>query len=289
MPKGRCCNPSTQRDGIWFRHPDPDELETITMQTTVSMLKQAELLKAQDPEWKAPLKFLAKPQKNTKPEFPFSSHDNRHAMQTSVEYFDAGLGRKKVEKDKGQHVSQNFVLWSHGTPPKATSYLDGYTNYQTSYTSLQGALRARRFFRSKHRFRHNALERVGGSASASNVLSDAPFIRRASAPQRVSLFWGLPFLRQNSSSFRGPGLFFSVPDLAFPASYLRLVFPLGFLLDHASWAGLFSLLRLGSALTLASPPFSQIWKGNPLFQIFPPVKTWEPLLTRRCLRLFQPL
>ncbi|XP_069098556.1 testis-expressed protein 36 [Pleurodeles waltl] len=146
MPKGRCCNPSTQRDGIWFRHPDPDELETITMQTTVSMLKQAELLKAQDPEWKAPLKFLAKPQKNTKPEFPFSSHDNRHAMQTSVEYFDAGLGRKKVEKDKGQHVSQNFVLWSHGTPPKATSYLDGYTNYQTSYTSLQGVCTSERAF-----------------------------------------------------------------------------------------------------------------------------------------------
>lgn len=146
MPKGRLYNPSTQRDGIWFRHPDPDELGTITMQSTVAMLKNAELLKAQDPEWRSPLKFRAKPQKNTKPDFPFSSHDNRNTMQTSVEYFDAGLGRKKVEKDKGQQVSQNFILWSHDTPPKATSYLDGYTNYQTSYTSPQGVCTNKRAF-----------------------------------------------------------------------------------------------------------------------------------------------
>ncbi|XP_030060729.1 testis-expressed protein 36 isoform X2 [Microcaecilia unicolor] len=66
-------------------------------------------------------------------EFPFSRHDNRHALHKSGEYFDTGLGRKKPDREKSQLNSLNFNLWCHEKPPDATSSLDGFTNYQTSY------------------------------------------------------------------------------------------------------------------------------------------------------------
>ncbi|XP_069468307.1 testis-expressed protein 36 isoform X2 [Ambystoma mexicanum] len=108
MPKSRLCNPPNHRDGIWFPHSDG--FQSVTMPSTMAMLKHTELLKAQDPEWRRPLKFAGKTQ---------------------------GVGRKKADKGKGGQASQNFVQWAHDVPPKATTYLDGYSNYQTSYLNPQ--------------------------------------------------------------------------------------------------------------------------------------------------------
>ncbi|XP_069468306.1 testis-expressed protein 36 isoform X1 [Ambystoma mexicanum] len=135
MPKSRLCNPPNHRDGIWFPHSDG--FQSVTMPSTMAMLKHTELLKAQDPEWRRPLKFAGKTQKDLKTDFPFSFHDNRHSIQDSAEYFDGGVGRKKADKGKGGQASQNFVQWAHDVPPKATTYLDGYSNYQTSYLNPQ--------------------------------------------------------------------------------------------------------------------------------------------------------
>ncbi|XP_053305915.1 testis-expressed protein 36-like [Spea bombifrons] len=76
--------------------------------------------------------------------FPFSLHDNKYSLH-SVEYFDAGLGRRK--SGKSQHSSQNFNLFCHETLPNAPSTLDGASLYQDTYKGRQDTERpfCRRF------------------------------------------------------------------------------------------------------------------------------------------------
>ncbi|KAE8590336.1 hypothetical protein XENTR_v10018023 [Xenopus tropicalis] len=70
--------------------------------------------------------------------YPFSSHDNRHSLQSSAEYFDYGFGRKKISSTKDQHSSRDFNLYCHDPPPKATNLWKGFTVYQMSYRGQQG-------------------------------------------------------------------------------------------------------------------------------------------------------
>ncbi|NXX80984.1 TEX36 protein, partial [Urocolius indicus] len=51
--------------------------------------------------------------------FPFSSHDNRHCLQNVGEYFDFGMGLRKVEPERQQQNSQNFFLWAHESVPSS--------------------------------------------------------------------------------------------------------------------------------------------------------------------------
>uniref|UniRef100_A0A8D0ENW4 Domain of unknown function with conserved HDNR motif domain-containing protein n=1 Tax=Strix occidentalis caurina TaxID=311401 RepID=A0A8D0ENW4_STROC len=62
--------------------------------------------------------------------FPFSCHDNRQCLQNVGEYFDFGMGRRKVEPERRQQNSQNFFLWAHESVPSGE---DGLTIYQTSF------------------------------------------------------------------------------------------------------------------------------------------------------------
>uniref|UniRef100_A0A8V0X5S8 Testis expressed 36 n=1 Tax=Gallus gallus TaxID=9031 RepID=A0A8V0X5S8_CHICK len=62
--------------------------------------------------------------------FPFSSHDNRHCLQNVGEYFDFGLGRRKVEPQRRQQNSQNFFEWASESVKRSE---DGLTIYQTSF------------------------------------------------------------------------------------------------------------------------------------------------------------
>ncbi|KFP63133.1 Testis-expressed sequence 36 protein, partial [Cariama cristata] len=51
--------------------------------------------------------------------FPFSSHDNRCCLQNVGQYFDLGMGRRKVEPERRQQNSQNFFLWVHESVPSS--------------------------------------------------------------------------------------------------------------------------------------------------------------------------
>ncbi|XP_029465913.1 testis-expressed protein 36 [Rhinatrema bivittatum] len=135
MPKGRLSNPSTEKDGKWFYHDA--EFQNQFISTTSSMLKKSNKLDVPETEKTLPMLSKILPQKALNMEFPFSQHDNRHALQDKGEYFDTGLGRKKPAKEKNQRNSLNFNLWCHERPPEATGKWDGFTNYQTSYVYQQ--------------------------------------------------------------------------------------------------------------------------------------------------------
>ncbi|XP_038037647.2 testis-expressed protein 36 isoform X2 [Anas acuta] len=103
--------------------------------TTSSALKQArDAQAAQHMEGRLPPAYRAREQKAVKNNFPFSSHDNRHCLQNVGEYFDFGMGRRKVEPERRQQNSQNFFLWAHESVPSSE---DGLTIYQTSFVKGQ--------------------------------------------------------------------------------------------------------------------------------------------------------
>ncbi|XP_010000173.1 PREDICTED: testis-expressed sequence 36 protein [Chaetura pelagica] len=129
MAKGRRAKPSDRSAGIWFAHigVHQSRLESITS----SALKQIhDSGEAQYLENQLPLGYRARAQKAVNNNFPFSSHDNRHSLENVGEYFDSGLGRRKVEPERRQHNSQNFFLEAHELVPNSK---DGLTTYQTSY------------------------------------------------------------------------------------------------------------------------------------------------------------
>ncbi|XP_069720249.1 testis-expressed protein 36 [Phaenicophaeus curvirostris] len=103
--------------------------------TTGAALKQVQNSRAiQHPKDSLPLTYRAQEQSAANNNFPFSAHDNRHSLQNTGEYFDFGLGRKKVEPERWQQNSQNFFLWAH---EPVSSSNDGLTVYQTSFLKDQ--------------------------------------------------------------------------------------------------------------------------------------------------------
>ncbi|XP_027661336.2 testis-expressed protein 36 [Falco cherrug] len=102
---------------------------------TSSALKQVQDSEAaQGTEDRLPLAYRAQEQRAVNKNFPFSSHDNRHCLQNVGEYFDLGMGRRKVEPERQQQNSQNFFLWAHDSVPSSE---DGLTIYQTSFVKDQ--------------------------------------------------------------------------------------------------------------------------------------------------------
>ncbi|XP_062376409.1 testis-expressed protein 36 [Sardina pilchardus] len=97
--------------------------------------------------------------------FPFSAHDNRSSLLTSIHVFDGGLGRKKCVDDRRQHNSHFCLCHTNVPGPPA----EACSTYQTNFLSKQEveATRSRRFPRS-HRER---------SSVASNQLQQQdPFL-----------------------------------------------------------------------------------------------------------------
>ncbi|XP_075699220.1 testis-expressed protein 36 [Rhinoderma darwinii] len=133
MPKGRLCNPSVEKEGIWFPHIDINN--KLPMTSTQDMI-----YRARTTSWKeARLPHLCTTCNKNEMQngFPFSAHDNRNLIQGAGEYLDSGLGRKKTQMERRQYNSRNFNLSCHSQPPRATSYWDGFTNYQTAYRGSQ--------------------------------------------------------------------------------------------------------------------------------------------------------
>ncbi|XP_075280249.1 testis-expressed protein 36 [Opisthocomus hoazin] len=133
MPKGQCSHPSQQRTGIWFAQVGACQSQPES--TTRSALKQVwNSGAAQYVEDRLPQAYKAREQRAVNNNFPFSSHDNRHCLQNVGEYFDFGMGRKKVEPERWQQNSQNFFLWAQESVPSSK---DGLTTYQASFVKEQ--------------------------------------------------------------------------------------------------------------------------------------------------------
>ncbi|KAM6416106.1 testis-expressed protein 36 [Rhynochetos jubatus] len=132
MPKGRSSQPSEQRSGAWFAHGVCQSQPESTTSSTLQQVQNSG--SAQCLGDNLPQAYRAREQRAVNNNFPFSSHDNRHTLQNVGEYFDFGLGRRKVAPGKRQHNSENFFLWAHESVP---SKEDGLTVYQTSFVKDQ--------------------------------------------------------------------------------------------------------------------------------------------------------
>uniref|UniRef100_A0A8C2SMI3 Testis expressed 36 n=1 Tax=Coturnix japonica TaxID=93934 RepID=A0A8C2SMI3_COTJA len=129
MPKGRWPNRNTEPAGGWFAHVG--ECQGQLESTTHSAQRQGQDLQAaQSAEDHLPPTFRAREQSAVNNNFPFSSHDNRHCLQNVGEYFDFGLGRRKVEPERRQQNSQNFFQWASESIKRNG---DSLTIYQTSF------------------------------------------------------------------------------------------------------------------------------------------------------------
>ncbi|XP_061220114.1 testis-expressed protein 36 isoform X1 [Neopsephotus bourkii] len=129
MHRDRRIHRSPQCTGNWFAHIGVDQNQAEA--TTSSAQNQVQNNKtAPYTEEKLPLAGTAQEQTAVKNNFPFSFHDNKHCLQNVGEYFDFGLGRRKVEPERRQQNSQNFLQWADKPAP---SKEDGLTIYQTSF------------------------------------------------------------------------------------------------------------------------------------------------------------
>ncbi|XP_075072078.1 testis-expressed protein 36 [Mixophyes fleayi] len=134
MPKGRLYNPPTERHGIWFPHIDVNiKLPTTSTQ---DMYHQANT----EPRKQQRLPHVCTTwnKNEVQKDYPFSSHDNRHVIQSMGEYLNSDLGRKKAPIEQRQHTSQNLNLSNHETPQRPITDWNVYSNYQVSYMGSQG-------------------------------------------------------------------------------------------------------------------------------------------------------
>ncbi|XP_071605761.1 testis-expressed protein 36 [Heliangelus exortis] len=141
MAKGRRANPSDRSAGVWFAHPGAHQSqpESITRSALKQIQQPGEVQYIED---RLPRAYRAREQKAVNNNFPFSSHDNRHSLRNVGEYFDSGMGRRKVDPERQQQNSQNFLLWAHESAPSSK---DGLTIYQTSFGRHENT--EREFFR----------------------------------------------------------------------------------------------------------------------------------------------
>ncbi|XP_038600339.1 testis-expressed protein 36 [Tachyglossus aculeatus] len=75
-------------------------------------------------------------QPEANPDFPFSAHDNKHSLQNWGEYFDSGLGRRKVAAGRRQHNSSSSRFWKDD--PECGRFL-GSTSYKEAFVA-QGSV-----------------------------------------------------------------------------------------------------------------------------------------------------
>ncbi|XP_053840393.1 testis-expressed protein 36 [Vidua macroura] len=118
----------------WFSH---EGLEVGEMESTTSASLKHVLnsVAAVGQEHRMPLQYKARVQKAGNNNFPFSSHDNRHEICNAVEYFDLGMGVRKLDPEKQRQKSHNFFEWARA-PGRSSS--EGFvTVYQSTFVSGQ--------------------------------------------------------------------------------------------------------------------------------------------------------
>ncbi|KAJ8360190.1 hypothetical protein SKAU_G00167150 [Synaphobranchus kaupii] len=94
-------------------------------------------------------------------DYPHSVHDNRATLESSIEAYDNGLGRKKYLGEKREHNS-NFCLSHDGTARNDCT--EGFSAYQTDYRGCQETEGTHR-----RRFPRNHLESSRGAAAQADA------------------------------------------------------------------------------------------------------------------------
>ncbi|KAJ8250299.1 hypothetical protein COCON_G00222210 [Conger conger] len=94
-------------------------------------------------------------------DYPYSTHDNKAMLQSSIESYDNGLGRKKYLGEKRQHNS-HFCLSHEGKPRH--DWTEGFSAYQTDYQGCQETEGTH-----SRRFPRNHLERSRGAAARADA------------------------------------------------------------------------------------------------------------------------
>ncbi|XP_005528923.1 PREDICTED: testis-expressed sequence 36 protein [Pseudopodoces humilis] len=134
MSEDGCDQPADRRPGDWFVHVggEQGELESTTSASLRHVLNSAA---AQGKEHRMPLEYRARVQEAGNNNFPFSSHDNRHDICNAAEYFDLGMGLRKLDPEKQKQNSHNFFEWARA--PGRNSSEGFVTVYQTSFVADQ--------------------------------------------------------------------------------------------------------------------------------------------------------
>ncbi|XP_037637305.1 testis-expressed protein 36 [Sebastes umbrosus] len=123
-------------DGKWFAHPVSPENETRSREACTSngiMLTQVQSALPQAlnveryPKWKTQQKSR---------EYPFSDHDNKHALKDNVSVFTHGVGRRKSPDDHRQHNS-HFCMCHDGDRSSPVENGGNITVHQTDFTVKQ--------------------------------------------------------------------------------------------------------------------------------------------------------
>ncbi|XP_041317061.1 testis-expressed protein 36 [Pyrgilauda ruficollis] len=119
----------------WFSHDDGAQLGELESVTSASLKHVLNSVAAVGQEHRMPLQYKARVQKAGNNNFPFSSHDNRHDICNAVEYFDLGMGVRKLDPEKQRQNSHNFFEWARA-PGRSSS--EGFvTVYQSTFVSDQ--------------------------------------------------------------------------------------------------------------------------------------------------------
>ncbi|XP_008280576.1 testis-expressed protein 36 [Stegastes partitus] len=165
MVKGGKRYSSMSNDGKWFAHPVSPENELKTRETCTStgiMLTQVKSSLPQAlnferyPKWKT---------QQTSREYPFSAHDNKHALKDDISAFSqgAGLGLRKCLDDRSQHISHFCLCHVRANSSTEDRNLSVYRADFTGKAAVNVPTRARRFPRNHNqKSAEAALAQPGG-------------------------------------------------------------------------------------------------------------------------------
>ncbi|XP_056291384.1 testis-expressed protein 36 [Pseudoliparis swirei] len=134
MVKGRKQYSSMTNDGNWFAHPvspenEPRSRELCTSTGIMLTRDQSSLPQASNieryPKWKTQQKSR---------EYPFSEHDNKHAIKDNISLFTNGVGRRKcLDEQRNSHLCHDGASGIPGGTGK------NLTVHQTDFTTKQAA------------------------------------------------------------------------------------------------------------------------------------------------------
>lgn len=162
MTKGDKQYTTLDNNGKWFAHAGlpVNDTKREACTSTGSMLSVRKTIPLGVTTERYPKHFLTTEQKNTGRIYPFSVHDNRSALQNTINAFDDGLGRKKCLDDRRQQNS-HFCLCHHGGVNDFGVTRGDFSAYQTDYRVNQDTEST-----TGRRFPRNHLERSTAAAVA---------------------------------------------------------------------------------------------------------------------------
>ncbi|KAH9489691.1 Testis-expressed protein 36 [Bulinus truncatus] len=127
MTKGRNYAPSTDHDGLWFRHTQAVNADRgLGHVTSTREMLEAPFSAPVRPS-SPPSLYKQKEEALHNQEYPFTQHDNRNYFQNKGEYFGNGkdsrfLGRRLHPHQKRLHHTENTFIHHHSRKPTLFDY-----------------------------------------------------------------------------------------------------------------------------------------------------------------------